>query len=226
MTPPDLAALQAAFGPYARFVPGFAFLHGLAAGGQPAPDVPPLTQWVAPVFDVDELERRIRDLKAVHLWLENNARALQATIQALEVQKMTLATLKGMNVSLSEVARALTATPAPAPATPDAEPAPTAPEPEQAAPDIDPVRWWRSLTDQFQIIAANAVQEMSQQAATAAAAMAANAAQASTASVPAPAAAAPAARATRSRSTRAASTPSRRPPSTATARAPARKSRP
>lgn len=221
MTPPDLAALQAAFGPYARLVPGFAFLHGLAAGGQPAPDVPPLTQWVAPVFDVDELERRIRDLKAVHLWLENNARALQATIQALEVQKMTLATLKGMNVSLGEVARALAATPAPASATPDEGPAPAAPEPAPGAPGIDPSRWWRSLTDQFQIIAANAVQEMSQQAATA---MAANAAQASTASVPAPAAAAPAARATRARSTRAASAPPRRPPSTA--RAPARKARP
>ncbi|WP_334154790.1 PhaM family polyhydroxyalkanoate granule multifunctional regulatory protein [Tepidimonas sp.] len=178
MTPPDFGAFQAAFAPYTRYVPGFAFLQSLA-GGSPTADAPPMTQWVAPVFDVDELERRIRDLKAVHFWLEQNARALQATIQALEVQKMTLATLKGMNVSLHvhEMAQAFAGSGAHASpsagseaAAPDGAPAgePLAEAPA-TAPGVDPVRWWRSLTDQFQTIAANTLQEMAQHTATAAA---------------------------------------------------------
>ncbi|MFN4103101.1 MAG: PhaM family polyhydroxyalkanoate granule multifunctional regulatory protein [Tepidimonas sp.] len=203
MTPPDFGAFQAAFAPYARYVPGFAFLQGLA-GGSPAADAPPMTQWVAPVFDVDELERRIRDLKAVHFWLEQNARALQATIQALEVQKMTLATLKGMNVSLHEMAQAFTGSGAnagpsagPEAVTPGGAPASEPPtEAPAAAPEVDPVRWWRSLTDQFQTIAANTLQEMAQHTAAAAA----TAMAASTAAPTAPAASpasAPAPRATR-----------------------------
>ncbi|MFN3611587.1 PhaM family polyhydroxyalkanoate granule multifunctional regulatory protein [Tepidimonas sp.] len=209
MTPPDFGAFQAAFAPYARYVPGFAFLQGLA-GGSPAADAPPMAQWVAPVFDVDELERRIRDLKAVHFWLEQNARALQATIQALEVQKMTLATLKGMNVSLHEMAQAF-AGPAPSPGSgPEATaaggiPAGESPaEASAAAPGVDPVRWWRSLTDQFQTIAANTLQEMAQHTATAAATAMAATAAAPTAPVASPASP-PASRAPRA--ARAAKTP-------------------
>ena len=36
-------------------------------------------------------------------WLEQNARLLATTIQALEVQRMTLSTLKTMNVPLAEL---------------------------------------------------------------------------------------------------------------------------
>ena len=43
----------------------------------------------------------------MHFWLEQNSKALGATIQALEVQKMTLATLKGMNFNIGDVANAL-----------------------------------------------------------------------------------------------------------------------
>ncbi len=68
--------------------------------------MPQLSHWVAPTLSVEELEKRIDELKAVQFWLEQNSRALAATIQALEVQKMTLATLKGMNVSMGDVANA------------------------------------------------------------------------------------------------------------------------
>ena len=177
MTSPDFSALHAAFAPYARYVPGFAFLQPGLAGRDAAPEAAPVAQWVAPVFDPDELERRIRDLKAVHFWLEQNARALQATIQALEVQQMTLATLKSMNVSLTEMAQALaggataaSATNAPGAAqTPDATSGElstnAAGAPAPAVPGVDPVRWWRALTEQFQGIAAQAMQDMAQQAA-------------------------------------------------------------
>ena len=101
---------------FGKFVPGFEFLQNLAgqaAGGvaqgigNSIPQLPNLGNWVAPTFNVEDLEKRIEELKAVHFWLDQNAKALGATIQALEVQKMTLATLKNMNFSLGDVANAL-----------------------------------------------------------------------------------------------------------------------
>ncbi len=101
---------------FGKFVPGFEFLQNLAGQaasgvaqglGNSLPQMPNLGHWVAPTFNVEELEKRIEELKAVHFWLDQNSKALAATIQALEVQKMTLATLKNMNFSLGDVANAL-----------------------------------------------------------------------------------------------------------------------
>jgi hypothetical protein len=96
---------------FGKFVPGFDFLQNLAkqaAGGaaQSIPQLPNLGNWVAPTLNVEELDKRIDELKAVQFWLDQNATALKATIQALEVQKMTLATLKGMNFNFGDVANA------------------------------------------------------------------------------------------------------------------------
>ena len=92
---------------FGKFVPGFDFLQNLAKGGaQAAPQIPGMSSWVAPTLSVEELDKRIAELKAVQFWLDQNAVALKATIQALEVQKMTLATLKGMNFNMGEVAKA------------------------------------------------------------------------------------------------------------------------
>src|SRR4051812_10416299 len=93
---------------FGKFVPGFDFLQSLTKGASQAlPQMPNLSSWVAPTLNVEELEKRIGELKAVHFWLDQNSKALGATIQALEVQKMTLATLKGMNFNMSEIASAL-----------------------------------------------------------------------------------------------------------------------
>jgi hypothetical protein len=108
---------------FAKFVPGFDFLQGLLRGaGQVLPD---MGKWVAPTLDPEELGQRIEQLKTVQMWLEQNARMLGATVQALEVQRMTLATLKSMNVPVADLgqalkARAFTGEPAPA------DPAPAA----------------------------------------------------------------------------------------------------
>lgn len=152
---------------FGKFVPGFEFMQQLArqaAGGlmqgvsnqTTLPQIPNLSSWVAPTFNVEELEKRIDELKAVHFWLEQNTRALSATIQALEVQKMTLSTLKSMNVSFADVASALktkaadslnsfagltpsfTATQTPSP-TPDTENRPN--KPEFAGLEIPPRRY-------------------------------------------------------------------------------------
>ena len=126
---------------FGKFIPGFDFLQNLAASGKGAAGpVGGLHNWVAPTVSVDELDKRIQELKAVLFWLEQNGTALKATIQALEVQKMTLTTLQGMNLSMAEVARAFTlptqGTPAAAPspaATPEHWPFAAAPAPQPAA---------------------------------------------------------------------------------------------
>ncbi len=114
---------------FGKLVPGFDFLQNLTrqatnTAAQGMPKMPGLGSWVAPTLNVEELEKRIDELKAVQFWLDQNAVALKATIQALEVQKMTLATLKGMNFNMGEVANAFTLrTPGSAAASPagDAE---------------------------------------------------------------------------------------------------------
>ena len=92
---------------FAKYVPGFDFLQNLAKGASSSiPQMPNLANWVAPTLNVEELDKRIDELKAVHFWLDQNSKALGATVQALEVQKMTLATLKGMNFNIGDMANA------------------------------------------------------------------------------------------------------------------------
>ena len=91
---------------FAKLVPGFDFLQGLVKNAGAA--LPSIGQWVAPTLDPDEIEKRISDLKTVQFWLEQNARMLGATIQALEVQKMTLSTLRTMNVQMADLRDSLT----------------------------------------------------------------------------------------------------------------------
>lgn len=102
---------NSSFPGFGKFVPGFDFLQNLATqaashSAQKSPQLPGLGSWVAPTLNVEELDKRIQELKAVQFWLDQNAMALKATIQALEVQKMTLATLKGMNFNMGDLASA------------------------------------------------------------------------------------------------------------------------
>lgn len=174
-----------AFG-FGQFVPGFDFLKNLAQSSQQAQaaSASPLSNmgsWVAPTLSIEELDKRIQELKAVQFWLDQNATALKATIQAMEVQKMTLSTLQGMNVNMADLAKAFTASvpvPSAAKAETPAEPAPIAPQTppeavEQEAsssvdgagkPAVDPMQWWGSLTQQFQNIAASALKDVAAQA--------------------------------------------------------------
>lgn len=57
----------------------------------------PLPGMVAPTLDVDDLDKRIKDLRTVENWLSMNLNMLQATIQGLEVQRSTLTALKAMS---------------------------------------------------------------------------------------------------------------------------------
>lgn len=71
---------------------------------------------VAPTFDVDELDKRIKDMKAVEGWLRMNLSMLQMTIQGLEMQRTTVSTVQTMGRMASEAAKSITQEPAEAPA--------------------------------------------------------------------------------------------------------------
>ena len=155
---------------FGKFVPGFDFLQNLAkaaggAGSSPSA-MPNMAQWLVPSLKVEDLEKRIEELKHVQFWLDQNARALSATIQALEVQKMTMETLKGMNFTMGmpAAAQAAAAKTAAAPAAP-----PPAPDPEAAASKVvDPMQLWGALTQQFQQIASTALHDVAKHSAAAA----------------------------------------------------------
>ncbi|MBV8603298.1 MAG: hypothetical protein JO224_01310 [Pelomonas sp.] len=164
--------------PFAKFVPGFDFMQGLVKNAGSA--LPGFGQWVAPTLDPEALGKRIDELRAVQFWLEQNAKMLGTTVQALEVQRMTLATLKTMNVPLADLGEALKvkpAAPAPSPAaeaTKAAAPAaaktrakpaggktaaPATPA-DPAAAAVDPLKWWGALSQQFTELASNAMKDV------------------------------------------------------------------
>ena len=121
------------------------------------------TPWSLPTLDPEELDKRIQDLKTVQFWLEQNSRLIGMTIQGLEVQRMTLTTLRGMNVSMDAVRESLkarTASPTPEAPAAEPEPEPAAPSPATSAdePAVNPLHWWDTLTQQFSNLANQAVQ--------------------------------------------------------------------
>ena len=176
---------SSAFG-FGKFVPGFDFLQNLGQAANPGAKgspqgMPNMASWVAPTLNVEELDKRIQELKTVQFWLEQNTNALKATIQALEVQKMTLSTLQGMNVNMADLAKAFTAKMPDLNAGSEAKAAQEKAEPSSSASDapphqqeasaeakeapaVDPMQWWGSLTQQFQNIAAAAVKDVAAKA--------------------------------------------------------------
>jgi hypothetical protein len=146
---------------FSKLVPGFDFLQGLVKNAGSA--LPSIGQWVAPTLNPEELEKRIEELRTVQFWLEQNARMLAATIQALEVQRMTLSTLKTMNVPLAQLRESIkvreSAPPPAAPAKPARRPARKASPAETATPAVDPMQWWGALTKQFTQLAATAMKD-------------------------------------------------------------------
>jgi hypothetical protein len=103
--------------------------------GVPGMNVPGLA---VPSLAPEDLDKKIADLKAVESWLNVNMSMLRGTIQALEVQRTTLATLKTMSASFAQ------AMGQPAPGAPAAAADPAAAMLPAAT------AWWNMLQDQFQ----------------------------------------------------------------------------
>ena len=107
---------------------------------------------VTPTFDVDELDKRIKDMKAVEGWLRMNLSMLQMTIQGLEMQRTTLGAVQAMGRIASDTAKSM---------SPDAAEAPVAVDPEKNA-FSDAALWpWQmmqQMRDHMQQAAEAAVQ--------------------------------------------------------------------
>jgi hypothetical protein len=131
----------------------------------------------APALSTDELDKRITDLKAVESWLNLNLSMLRTSIQALEVQRGTIATLKTMSESMAQAMGQQgeqTASLPPFAAFFNAAGVPQ-PAPQQVAPPPAPgaqaggpggtadatmpaaVAWWNLLQDQFRQAVASAM---------------------------------------------------------------------
>jgi hypothetical protein len=137
--------------------------------GVPGINIPGIA---APTLSVDDLDKKINELKAVESWLNLNATMLRSSIQALEVQRGTIAALKSMGQSLaasmqqpvgdkSPFATSSTKAngkaaehkpePAPAPETPAAEASKSSTDAAAAAAAqmANPAVWWNLLQEQF-----------------------------------------------------------------------------
>jgi hypothetical protein len=143
---------------FTKLVPGFDFLQGLAKTAGSA--LPGMGQWVAPTLNPEEIEKRISELRTVQFWLEQNARLLSTTIQALEVQRMTLSTLKTMNVQMGDLRESLTAAvPVFTGALKGEQALPKATADVAPPAGVDPMQWWGALTQQFTELASQAVKD-------------------------------------------------------------------
>src|SRR5260370_41451192 len=122
-----------------------------AAGGSPSLSM--MSDMLAPLTNVEELDKRIKDMRAVEQWLKLNLNMLQSAIQAVEVQRATLATVRAFgefaqssveNAQASAASSsAATAWPAPPPEKPTAQAEPSTAAPDDAGVDdaaFDPSR--------------------------------------------------------------------------------------
>ncbi|WP_322031886.1 PhaM family polyhydroxyalkanoate granule multifunctional regulatory protein [Paraburkholderia sp. J76] len=144
------------------------------------PSLSMMSDMMTPLTNIEELDKRITDLRAVEQWLKLNLGMLQSAIQALEVQRATLSTLRAFGAFAqaqmtpthadSEPPRASSASREQA-ARPEAADAGAAPEGAASAPPgFDAGSWWNLVQAQFNQLAQFA---MAQPAAAAQAAQAA-----------------------------------------------------
>lgn len=83
---------------------GFEFLRKLWGGGlagMAGGAMPNMAGFAAPPMDLEEIDKRIHDLRAVESWLQLNASLLRTAIQGLEVQRATLVALQTFGSALS-----------------------------------------------------------------------------------------------------------------------------
>jgi hypothetical protein len=158
--------------PFGVAFPG---MHPGTAQGLGSP-LAAMSDMMSPLMSVEELDKRITDMRAVEQWLKLNLNMLQSAIQALEVQRATLATLRAFGAfaqaSMTQPARdapgAQSARPEEAAAA-FAGPADdknlkdeggrdeeTAESATHEAP-FDPSAWWNLLQSQFNQLASFAM---------------------------------------------------------------------
>ncbi|MEY1594642.1 PhaM family polyhydroxyalkanoate granule multifunctional regulatory protein [Burkholderia sp. Bmkn7] len=185
--------------PFGAMTPFPGGAHGLP------PSLSSMSDMMAPLTSVEELDKRITDLRAVEQWLKLNLGMLQSAIQALEVQRATLATLRAFGafaqssmsaaeeaaVAAAQAAKPASAAPGDAPPAADADASASDAAAGDAAQAFDPAGWWNLLQSQFNQLASLAMAQPGMQPAAPGDAPPDAAAAPEQAAKPAPAAAAP-----------------------------------
>jgi hypothetical protein len=137
--------------------------------GMTIPGATSIPGMIMPSLSVEEIGKKITDLKAVESWLALNMTMLRSTIQALEVQAATISTLQTMGQSFT-ASMTPSAREAPSGANNASAASPNgggsdghekmhgAPEPTSkdesdaaslTAPLVNAAAWWNMLQDQF-----------------------------------------------------------------------------
>jgi hypothetical protein len=152
-----------------RLNPFTAAMQGGGQGGVPSLSM--MSDMLAPLTNIEELDKRVTDMRAVEHWLKLNLNMLQSAIQALEVQRATLATLRAFGAYAQSSVEGAQKAAAEKPAAPGwpMNTVPKAPEPEPevrtegtseekvtndaSPPGFDPSGWWNVLQSQFNQLA-------------------------------------------------------------------------
>ncbi|TAK91451.1 MAG: hypothetical protein EPO06_04215 [Burkholderiaceae bacterium] len=128
------------------------FMNKLWSGWSGSLNLPSM---LTPTLNLEEIDRRINELKTVEHWLNVNQNMLRNTIQGLEVQRGTLAALQTFSASLGQAANAAAQ-----------EPADNSPPPAQTqfaeAMQQGSALWWDLLQQQFSHLAKAAAQTPAQ----------------------------------------------------------------
>ena len=118
---------------------------------------------VAPTFDIEELDKRIKDMKAVEGWLRMNLSMLQMTIQGLEMQRSTVGAVQAMSQMAKDAAKSMT--PEAAPEAPPAADSAANPALSEAA--MWPWQMMQQMREQMQHNVEAATQAAAEEAAAA-----------------------------------------------------------
>ncbi len=147
-------------------MPGGAAMPGMSIPGMPNMPLPSMS--------LEDLDKRIQELKTVETWLNVNMTMLRNTIQALEVQRATIATLHSLSTTMANTMQGLNPgessggysftsspaseeKPASVPADENTKPAAktkTRSSASEADAEVSPLVtqsavWWQSVQDQF-----------------------------------------------------------------------------
>lgn len=117
----------------------------MAVPGMPAGMVMP-----TPSMSIEDMDKRIQELKTVETWLNVNMTMLRNTIQALEVQRATIATLHSLSSTMSQTMQGATAA---------ASGAKTSDTEESAPPFGASTVWWQGVQEQFKYALGTALEK-------------------------------------------------------------------
>ena len=144
-------------------VPGLQPAQGMTMPGMPTMAMPSMS--------VEDLDKRIQELKTVETWLNVNMTMLRNTIQAMEVQRATIATLHSLSSTMAKTMQGMgsgeamnpfASRPAAPEAAPEPEPQPE-PEPAEAVSPViaQSAAWWHNVQDQFKQALGTALEKSS-----------------------------------------------------------------